>query len=67
MTITLKEEVCPECGGKGWISGSRAAHGCDGTEESCSINCPVQEQTQEGCQFCGGFGVVKDVTSSIVG
>lgn len=50
--------ICPECNGDGWVVGSIAAHGCDGSEEDCARTCPVQEQTQEGCDFCGGTGIV---------
>ncbi len=49
---------CPECEGHGWIYGSEAGHGCDGTEEDCNRNCPIQIQIQVGCEFCNGTGIV---------
>lgn len=54
----MEKEICGNCNGHGWISGSRAAHGCDGTEINCSKTCPVEEQTQEGCVDCMGTGMV---------
>ena len=50
------QDVCEECDGKGWYSGSEAGHDCDGTEESCNRNCPIQIQTKVGCEICGGSG-----------
>lgn len=55
----MKKEVCPECNGDGWVVGSVAAHGCDGTEEMCAQVCPVEEQVQEWCSFCGGAGEIE--------
>jgi len=56
---TAKEQrPCPECFGNGWVSGSEAGHGCDGTEEDCQRTCPVQIQIQVVCDFCGGTGYV---------
>lgn len=51
--------MCPKCEGNGWYSGSEAGHGCDGTDESCVRNCPVQIQVQLGCDECGGTGRIK--------
>ena len=50
------EDICPECNGEGWYSGSEAGHGCDGTEEDCQRTCPIQIQIQVGCEMCGGTG-----------
>jgi DnaJ-class molecular chaperone len=52
------EDICPNCGGYGWVSGSEAGHGCDGTDEDCARNCPIQVQIQEGCHVCGGTGKI---------
>ena len=52
------EDICPECNGNGWYSGSEAGHDCDGTEESCNRNCPIQIQIQVGCEICGGTGKI---------
>lgn len=45
-------EPCSSCGGEGWIPHAESAHGCDGTEESCSITCPVLEWIQIQCPDC---------------
>ena len=60
-------EICCECNGDGWVCGSEAGHGCNGTDEDCAITCPIQIQTQEGCDMCGGTGKIihPDVTSII--
>lgn len=51
-------EKCFECDGFGWVTGTEAGHCCDGTQESCNINCPIPIQIQEQCQRCGGCGEV---------
>ena len=51
-----EEEICELCKGEGWYSGSEAGHGCDGTDEDCQRTCPIQIQTQVGCEMCGGTG-----------
>ena len=57
MTTHLEEEnTCPNCDGYGWVSGSEAQHGCDGSEEDCQRTCPVQVQIQVGCEMCNGTG-----------
>jgi len=58
------EQECSNCGGNGWVSGSQAAHGCNGTDEDCAMTCPVQEQIQIGCDFCGGIGKVTSPTNN---
>lgn len=50
------EDICPNCDGKGWVSGIEAGHGCDGTDEDCARTCPIPLQTQEGCGECEGKG-----------
>ena len=50
------EDICPNCNGQGWYCGTEAGHGCDGTQESCDMNCPIPIQTQEGCEICNGTG-----------
>lgn len=52
------KENCPNCDGNGWVLGSKADHGCDGTDEVCNRICPVQVQIQIGCDYCGGSGLV---------
>lgn len=51
---------CTECDGEGWVLGVgvESGHGCDGTDEVCAVTCPipVQVQTQEECEACGGAG-----------
>ena len=49
-------DVCPNCNGDGWYSGSEAGHGCDGTDESCQRECPIEIQIQVECEVCGGTG-----------
>jgi hypothetical protein len=50
-------ETCSMCDGQGWTVGigTDYGHACDGTEESCSQNCPVPVpvQVQEQCEYCG--------------
>lgn len=55
----MDKAICDKCKGEGWYVGSEAGHGCDGTEESCSQNCPIQIQVQVGCDDCGGSGQVE--------
>ena len=45
-------EDCPNCPNIGYTVKSVSTHACDGTEESCQMNCPVESQEQEQCQFC---------------
>jgi len=56
--IEKKGEVCGECKGDGWYSGSEAGHGCDGTEEGCARTCPIEIQIQVGCEQCLGKGKI---------
>jgi hypothetical protein len=50
-------EACEACEGQGWTIGITTGYGhaCDGTDASCSQNCPVPvpEQIQEPCEYCG--------------
>lgn len=50
---------CDRCQGQGWIEGSTSGHGCDGTDEDCARSCPIQVQTQEHCDQCGGSGLMR--------
>ena len=58
---------CPMCDGKGYFVRSVAAHGCDGSEESCLRNCPVEEAEQYQCEYCEGKGEVDVNRGNVVG
>jgi hypothetical protein len=49
---------CPYCDGRGYHSRTIATHGCDGTEEMCHRICPVPDEVQDCCEFCGGSGEI---------
>jgi hypothetical protein len=57
----MEKLQCSKCEGNGWYSGSEAGHGCDGTEESCAINCPIEIQKQIQCEYCGGEGFIEEL------
>lgn len=56
--MNKEKTICPTCNGDGWYSGSEYGHDCDGTDESCQRNCPVQVQIQVGCEDCMGEGYI---------
>ena len=55
--IRVIREKCAMCNGTGAVINSiaREAHGCDGSEASCSVTCPiaVEDYEQVECEYCG--------------
>ena len=55
--VRVVREKCAMCNGTGAVvtSVAREAHGCDGSEASCSVTCPiaVEDYEQTECEYCG--------------
>ena len=57
MSITI-EISCSKCGGCGYTTEIGYEHSpyCDGTDEVCSRNCPIQVPVLVDCDHCNGSG-----------
>ena len=50
----INKDSCRQCNGADWYSGSEAGHDCDGTEQGCQQNCPIENEIQIECKECEG-------------